>query len=202
MTKRLLLARHAQVDPQLAGRFLGSTDVPLSEYGLRQTSALAQTLSLQSDAPIVASPMCRVVQTAEAFGREFSTDPDLREIDFGRWEGLSFDEITASESSDLIDGWSRFDPLFVFPGGESLAGFTERVGRAADRLSKMLSDTVLVITHGGVIRTMICLLLGLDPSNYLLFEVQPASITTIDLYEGRGVLTGLNNLSHWKETLL
>jgi alpha-ribazole phosphatase len=203
MTKRLILARHAQVDPQYTGRFLGSTDAPLSQLGMRQAGALAQSLPLDQSTPLFVSPMRRAIETAEHLDHNAETDPDLREIDFGQWEGRSFDEIRASDKDNKIDGWSNFDPEFSFPDGESLGAFVARIARAADRLASNTSDTVVVITHGGVIRTMICHLLGLDPRNYLLFDVKPASITTLDLFDSagidaRGVLTGLGDTCHLK----
>ena len=211
MTKRLILVRHAQVDPQYAGRFLGSTDVPLSELGLRQATALARSSRVNQTMPHFVSPLRRAMQTAESFdadefdagessGRSWQTDPDLREIDFGRWEGCSFDEIAASDQDGQVDRWGRFDLEFSFPEGESLGAFVQRVARAADRLASDEADTVVAITHGGVIRAMICHLLGLEPQNYLLFDVRPASITTIGLFDGRGVLVGLNDVCHLKDT--
>ena len=196
MTKHLLLARHAQVDPQYAGRFLGSTDVPLSDVGAGQAKALAQSLPVGQGVPLFVSPLRRAVETAECLDRDLSIDPDLREIDFGQWERRSFDEISECDQGKQIDGWSRFDPEFAFPEGESLGAFVTRIARAADRLASNVAQTVVAITHGGVIRAMICHFLGLPPKNYLLFDVRPASITTIDLFDGRGVLTGLGDTCH------
>ena len=196
MTKRLILARHAQVDPQYAGRFLGSTDVPLSDLGRLQAAALASALSNGRDDRLFVSPLRRAVQTAEFLQSDAQIDPDLREIDFGRWEGRSFEEISSSDENGLIDRWSSFDPEFSFPGGEPLGAFVARIAEVSDRLASSRAETVLVITHGGVIRATICHLLGLEPRNYLLFDVRPASITTIDLFDGRGVLAGLNDTHH------
>ncbi|MHC4404461.1 MAG: histidine phosphatase family protein [Planctomycetota bacterium] len=204
MMRRLVLARHAQVDPQYTGRFLGSTDVPLSEFGLRQAKALARSLQVDHSVPLFVSPLRRAGQTAESFDHDSRIDSDLREIDFGRWEGLSFDEIAAShqdgtpDRAGQIERWSNFDLDFSFPDGELLEAFVTRVAQAADRLASDASDTVVAVTHGGVIRAMMCHLLGLEPRNYLLFDVKPASVTTINLFDGRGVLTGLGDTCHLK----
>lgn len=196
MTKRLMLARHAQVDPQYAGRFLGSTDVPLSNLGLRQSAVLARALRQHPFDSLSVSPLRRAEQTAEPFSCDRHVDPDLREIDFGLWEGRSFEEILSAGENESIDRWRRFDREFSFPDGESLGGFVARIARVADRLASNPAEQILVITHGGVIRATICHLLGLDVKNYLLFDVRPASITTIDLFDGRGVLVGLNDTHH------
>jgi broad specificity phosphatase PhoE len=198
MTKRLVLARHGEIDPQYAGRFLGRTDVPLSDRGLRQAAVLAPALRARHFDTLCVSPLRRAVQTADPLGGNHHVDPDLREVDFGRWEGRSFAEIadTGGGEDGLIDRWRKSASDFSFPDGESLRGFVARVARVADRLAASPADTVLAITHGGVIRAAICHLLGLDPRNYLLFDVRHASITTIDLFDGRGVLVGLNDTHH------
>ena len=200
MTNRLVLARHAAVEPHGSGRFLGSTDLPLCELGTRQAAALARRLQELPLDRIFSSPLRRARQTADLLGQDVEVDEELREVDFGRWEGLSFEEISASNDGNgdraSIDCWSSFDPRFTFPGGESLDGFVARAGRAADRLAACAGENVLAVAHGGVIRSMICHLLGLQPKNYLLFDVKPASITTIDLFDGRGVLVGFSDVCH------
>ena len=87
--------------------------------------------------------------------------------------------------------WSEFADDFVFPGGESLAGFSERVGRAARSLAGRESATVVCVAHGGVIRALICRFLGLPLRDYLLFDVTPGSVTTLRIWGERGVLAGL-----------
>ncbi len=117
-------------------------------------------------------------------------DERLREIDFGRGEQMSFAEIEKKDP-ELIPAWSRYDD-FVFPGGEAVEGFTKRV---ADMLADFRgggNKEICIVTHGGVIRTMIFLALGLSPRNYLLFSVLPSSLTVIDLYSEGGVLSALN----------
>ena len=196
MTKRLILVRHAEVELRYAGRFVGSSDVPLSDLGLRQAAALARSLRKNRVDQLFASPLRRAVQTAEFLQQDIQIDPDLREIDFGRWEGRSFQEISASGQQEQIDRWSSFDPTFSFPEGESLGAFVDRIARAADRLANGPDETVVAITHGGVIRAMICRLLGLSPEKFVLFNAKRASITTVDLFDGRGVLAGLGDVCH------
>jgi len=117
-------------------------------------------------------------------------DADLREIDFGQWENRTFAEASAGNPS-LVDRWAAFAPDFAFPGGESLGGFLHRVQAVADRLIRAEARTVLAVTHGGVIRTMICHLLGLEPRQYVAFDVPYAAIVMIDLFDGKGVLAAL-----------
>ncbi|NTW77456.1 MAG: histidine phosphatase family protein, partial [Syntrophaceae bacterium] len=100
-----------------------------------------------------------------------------------------------------VERWSNFDNDFVFPGGEAIQSFIGRVRTAAQRIAQDPAQTVAVITHGGIIRFLICHYLGLDMRNYLLFDVQPASLSVITLYDGQGILNSLNNLCHLEGSL-
>ncbi len=129
---------------------------------------------------------------AAALGLTVEADPDLREIDFGRWEGRTFEEIQQSDPQAVSD-WATRPAEFAFPGGEAVRDFVARVGRAADRLAADPAEAVLAVTHGGVVRVAICHLLGLAVENYLLFDVRPACLAAVELFDGKGVLIGLDN---------
>jgi len=173
-------------------RFLGSTDVPLDEHGRRQAACLATITARRKPQRLFASPLRRALETARAIagavGLNIETDPDLRELDFGRWEGMTFDEIQAADP-DAVSQWNAWSYDFTPPGGERLGDFLDRVRRAAARLAALPGDAVMAVTHGGVIRSALCHLLGLPARNYLLFDVQPAALVNIRLYDGRGTLT-------------
>jgi broad specificity phosphatase PhoE len=93
----------------------------------------------------------------------------------------------------LVDRWATLAPDFAFPGGERLAGFLQRVRATADRLVAEPCETVLAVTHGGVIRAMLCYLLGLDPRQYVVFHVGYAALAVIELFDGQGVLSALES---------
>jgi len=194
---RLLLIRHAATDVTESGGLLGATDVDASPAGLTELARLFPLLGAYQPEKWYCSPLKRSVQTAEKLqqmgavsDQPVKTDIRLREIDFGRWELKPFNEIEA-EYPDLIKAWAQYDG-FVFPGGEAVADFAGRVANVLDSCRKEGNKQIGVITHGGVIRTMICLALGMNVRNYLLFNVEPASLTIIDLYPEGGVLAGLN----------
>jgi broad specificity phosphatase PhoE len=116
---------------------------------------------------------------------------DLREVDFGRWENLAFDEIPKRDSARL-DRWAAFDPTFRFPAGERLGDFLARTRRVAREIARAPEDTLLVVTHGGVIRSLLCRFLRLPPRRYVAFNPSPGSLTVLELFEnGGGVLTAL-----------
>jgi alpha-ribazole phosphatase len=202
MAKKLVMIRHGVLDTEYHGRFMGKTDVGLSVVGRKQTAALAGTVGNLKEAHFMVSPLRRTQETARlalaAAEHSFDVDPALREIDFGSWEGKTFDEISRADASG-VEQWSNFDHDFVFPGGEAIASFIERVRDVARRIADDPAETVVVITHGGIIRFLICHYLGLDLRHYLLFDVQPASLSVINLYDQMGVLVRLNDLCHLEE---
>jgi len=137
----LLLVRHGETDWNADGRLQGHTDRPLSDFGRRQAQRLADELDGERLEAIYSSDLSRARETAEVVGERLGLsvelDPDLREKDWGNWEGL-----TAVER-DRVE--------FV---GESTEAHQERMLRALRRISERhLGDgTVLVVTHGGSMR--------------------------------------------------
>ena len=198
MTIRVILIRHGDLGEACSGRYIGRTNVPLSEGGKRQAAALAGELRRLNGVHLLCSPLRRTRQTAEiALGAVdvCDIDPDLREIDFGRWEGTGFTEIAASDPV-VVERWAALDEDFTFPDGESLRDFGKRIGAVAGRIAADPAETVVAFTHGGVIRYLICRFLGLEDRHYLLFDIQPGSLTEISVEGGKGVLTRLNDRCH------
>jgi alpha-ribazole phosphatase len=199
MAEHLILIRHGDLGDRRRGRYIGRTDAPLSAEGRRQAAALAGPLvRLPNGTSVFVSPLRRTRETAAiALGRgeHFTVDSDLREIDFGRWEGMGFAEILAAEPA-AVDRWATLAEDFAFPDGESIGNFRKRIGAAAGRIAAEPVGTAVVFTHGGVIRFLICHFLGLQDRAHLLFDVQPASISEIRIDGGKGVLTLLNERRH------
>jgi len=201
--KTIILIRHGIVLEDWIDRFAGSTDIALSEKGRLQADRLAQRLSRAFDGygPLrcLSSPMMRTRDTAGPLigesGLDLEIDENLREIDFGLWEGLTFEEIL-SKQPDVLGQWLEGDTGFRFPQGEYIKAFQKRIRLAGEAIAGVQARNVLVFTHGGVIRFLLCHYLGLDLKNSFSFDVKHASITTIRLFGERCVLTGLNDTHH------
>lgn len=191
MASRLILLRHGRTG--ISGRYIGASDVSLSEEGKTQISDLRTSLGAMKIDGLLASPMLRCTQSAclLELGLPVQLDPDLREIDFGRWEGKTFAEIEAQDP-ELVQVWAQGGDDFRFPEGEAVAEFTARIEAVKNRLLALEAKTVLLVTHGGVIRSLICGLLGLAGDKHLLFQVAKGHFSTMDLHSGGGVLTGFN----------
>jgi len=203
MARKLILIRHGALEAEYAGRFVGQTDAGLSDAGRRQAAAIGNCLQKLGPAHMIVSPLLRARQTADivlhSTEQSCRVDDGLREIDFGAWETKTFDEICREDRANA-DRWGRFEKDFTFPGGESLDSFIYRIGNLAERIASDPAPAVAAITHGGVIRFLICHLLGLEPRNYLIFNVDFGSISIIDLFGSAGVLTRLNDVCHLGES--
>lgn len=191
MTKRLTLLRHGRTG--YPGRYIGASDVALSPEGREQIAGLGAIVSGHTTDTILSSPMLRCRQSSEILfpDHQIVYDEDLREIDFGRWEGLTFQEIVEKDP-ERVEQWADWSLDFCFPEGECIGDFVQRVHGAGERVAASAAENVLLIAHGGVIRALLCYFLKLEPSEYLLFQVKKACFASLELYPEGAVLTGLN----------
>jgi broad specificity phosphatase PhoE len=191
---RLLIVRHGATANNAEARYTGQSDVPLSPLGTRQVEAVGRALaSVRLDA-IIASDLVRARSTAEAIARHHQVpivlDPDLREISIGAWEGLTYAEALRRDPT-LVTAWQSGRPeslLVAPPGGETNIAFRDRLARALDRWQAAYprpDDTVLWVTHGGVIGVLLCYLLGMDLTRRWQFRKDNAAITELEIGDGQ-----------------
>ena len=200
---RLLLIRHGETELNSSLRYWGRTDVALSEVGLSQAECLRERLCPEKIDFIYSSRLKRALVTAQAIASghnlEVTACPELREIDFGRLEGLTFDEIVRLYP-DVARIWKERDPALVYPGGESLTELDTRVQQFRSRLEgHNEGETVLIVAHSGVLRTLLCQLMGMEPRQRWQIRLDLASLTVIETYSQDAILTLLNDVSHLKE---
>lgn len=149
--RELLLVRHGQTDWNLAHRVQGHTDTPLNAVGREQACALADSLAAPSLVAVYSSDLSRAYETAIAVARvhglEVTVDRDLREKNFGSWEGLTDTEI-ADRFPDAVRGrWGD---------GETTEEVAERAVAAIERIRRRHpGGRVLVVSHGGALRAIL-----------------------------------------------
>ena len=200
---RLILVRHGQTDYNLHRRYQGKRNVSLNQTGREQTKRLANRLSAEKMDSLHSSDLTRCVQTAESIAGIHSLkiheDACWRELSFGEWEGMSYAEIEAAWP-ELLQKWQT-DPAHVSPPkGESFVQLAARVSSALDEMrSHHAEQTVLLVTHGGVIRALLCLALGIDLNRHWQFEVASASVSEISYYGEGAILKLFNDTSHLRE---
>ena len=153
--RRIVLLRHGNTVGNSHERFHGRRDVALSDEGRRQMRAAAPELVHEFFDVVVASPLARAWESARLLAGSHPVRllPEFREIDFGRWEGLTAEEIEARDPA-LYRAWRSGAADFEFPGGERRADFRARVLRGLGTLEASGARNALVVSHKGVIRVL------------------------------------------------
>jgi alpha-ribazole phosphatase len=197
---KLILVRHGITDWNSAQRFQGQSDIPLNETGKKQAAALAKRLAGEPIDVIIASDLQRASETAQTIVAKHTCplrlEPRLREINFGAWEGLTYDEIRQQAPLTLASWESDFQKVPP-PGGETVSQLAVRVDLALKTLRGEYTDqTVLVVAHGGPLQTLVCLALGISPLNYWQFHLSTASISRLAFYPAGAIVNGLNDTCH------
>ena len=199
----LLIVRHGQASHNLAARWEGWGDSPLTPLGRRQAEAVAHRLAACSPpvARLYVSPLPRARQTAEPIARRLglSETPHngLREIDFGQVAGLT-QEMFAQTMPQVYARWlNRRDLTFQFPGGEQRLAFYRRVGRALDEIiERSAGQTVVVVAHGGSIRAGLAHLFPETMQDWWAYRLDNASLTHIRVDGEDKTLVVLNDCRH------
>ena len=199
---RLLLVRHGNTELNSAQIFVGHTDVELSAVGYSQVERLRDRLSAEKIDIIYSSDLRRALVTAETIASRHQLAviacPELREINYGNLDGLTFEEIRRlyPEVAQLCADWSL---QLKFPDGESVDELKQRVSRFLDRLKQHTpQQTVLIVAHGGPLRLMVCSLLGIDLRHWRQIHLDLASLSIVDTYPEVAVISLLNDTSHLK----
>jgi len=192
----LHLIRHGEVREGAEGRFVGHTDVSLSEEGLAQMRRVARMLAEAPIDGLYSSDLLRsrqsAAEVARALGLEPVALPALREMAMGRWEGLTLREI-AAQDPDLFREWMAFLDAFTFPGGESLAGLRARVLPAfREILARHAGRRVAVVAHGGPNRVILAEALGLPLAHLLRLGQDYAGLSLIEYRDDMAIVHRLN----------
>lgn len=199
-----VLLRHGETALTPEKRFSGSggTDPELSPAGRRQAAAVAAALAGRGTIQaVVSSPLRRCRETAQAvadrLGLPVTVEQDLRETDFGAWEGLTFAEVKERFPDDL-QAWLDSSKAAPTGGGESFAHVARRVSAARDRLlAAHAGRTVLLVTHVTPVKTLVRLALGAPPEALFKMELSAASLSAVAYYaDGNASVRLLNDTSH------
>ena len=197
---RLLLCRHGQTAFNAALRFQGQLDEPLSELGREQAHLLAHRLAEEPIDVAYTSDLGRAHETAllALAGRTapLRQDPRLREIAFGRWEGLTFAEIKV-RCPDDVAARERDRVNYAMPGGESLAQMGQRVTSFLDDvLPKHAGQSLLVMAHGGTINALLATLLNIPLTSWWRLRNHNANLSVIEFTRQGTRLAGFNDTCH------
>jgi broad specificity phosphatase PhoE len=174
----IYVIRHGETEWSLNGRHTGTTDIPLTENGRDVARQWKPVASRQTFALVMTSPMQRARETCEltGLGRQAEVDNDLREWNYGEYEGLTSKQILAQRPSWLIftDGC---------PGGESPEEIQARIDRVIKKVRAVHGDVVL-FAHGHFLRCFGARWLGLRAEEGRFFLLDPATVSVLSDYEG------------------
>lgn len=197
----MVLLRHGETPLSGERRFSGIGDAYLTQTGETQARAAAQSMDARGDIEaIVSSPLPRAWRTAElvadVLGVPVREEGDLRETDFGVWEGLTFSEVR-ERWPDELSGWLA-DPTVAPPGGESFAATAARVDRARDALvAAYPARAVLVVSHVTPIKTLVRQALLAPPEALYRLHLDVGCVSEIHWYaDGPALVRALNDTSH------
>lgn len=195
----LSFVRHGESAHNAEGRIQGQSDVPLSEFGRRQSEAVADALADASLDIIYSSPLRRAWETAQPVaarsGAPIATDPRLMEIDAG-----VFQNQLRAELPDLYPEayrhWLGGDPDFAIPGGESRRALMVRGGDVLQAIYRAGHGHAAVVTHGGLLSAALKFLLDI-PAHRHPFRVENGSISRIEWSDDHGVkVLSINETHH------
>jgi len=185
---KIYLIRHGETEGADTRRYKGHIDVPLSENGISQVQRLSEHLSRNAElSAVYTSDLSRASRSAEIIAAPFNITPivirELKERNFGDWEGMSFDEIQKIYP-DAFTSWAknplRFSPL----NGESTLEVHDRVMPVFIRIEEEnKGKNIAIVTHGGVTRVILCSMLEMPLENIFRIEQDFAALNIVEFWD-------------------
>jgi len=204
MKTTLLLVRHGETEWNKLGKFQGCTDIELSKNGMNQAKNLKEKLNGDFDY-IYSSPLKRAYETARVVAEDTSKDvtvlKDIREINFGDWEGLTINQI-AEKYPEIFKVWRTDKEEAPFVGGD--ASIRNAVNRALNCVIEVIKNhkgkKIVIVAHGGIIKATLIGLFKWDMSMYHKMALGNTCINTITFNdELKPVIVNINDVSHLED---
>jgi broad specificity phosphatase PhoE len=194
------LVRHGETAYNAEGRFLGTTDVALSERGRAQAQAAAAFLAGRPVSAVHTSPLLRARQTAGpialAHGLALEEHPELAELHHGELEGLPFAELPL-RYPHLVEAWLSDCSTAQLPGGETIRELHARCWATFEKICEKASAELCVVSHKLALLTIVAGAIGLELCHTTRLELELGSVSTLELRPGRGWrLLALNATAH------
>jgi broad specificity phosphatase PhoE len=199
---RLFLLRHGEVEERYHRVFGGRIDMELSPRGHEQARALAGFLRRRPIDAIYTSPMRRAQQTlaplASHCPRPAMTRTEFREVDFGDWTGLTWEQVHSRYQVSAFD-WLEQIERGAIGNAETGVSFRARVEPSLRQIVREhAGQSVAIVCHGGVIRMMLSILLDLALPKMAAFEIDYATVSQVEYHERKTEVT-LMNFAPWRD---
>ena len=200
---RLLLVRHGLTDFNSTRKFCGITDIDMSPEGYRQIEKVRDRLAHQNIDAIYCSDLRRTRISAEIISTghnlEIKSVPELREMNYGQCETLTWEEISR-DYPDVSGHMIKRSPNLNFPEGESLNDLAKRIASFIKLLKQFPNEqTVLIVSHSRPLGVLICTLLEIGIKAFWRFYIDNASVSIVSVYPHFAILNLLNDVSHLSE---
>ena len=198
---RIILVRHGETEWNRVERFRGRADIPLNETGLAQAKATAQRVAAEwRPMAIYSSPLARAVKTAEAiawhFGLSVQVHPELIDIDYGQWQGLTPDE-AKERWPEVIDAWYNTPHTACIPGGETLDSLRARAERTVNELAtRHEGQSIVLVGHTVIDRIILLGVLGLSNDHFWRLRQDTCAINVFEVEGGVFTIVSLNDTGH------
>ncbi|MCK5768413.1 MAG: histidine phosphatase family protein [Candidatus Atribacteria bacterium] len=213
MAVKLLLIRHGESEANIDRKFSGFQDVKLTEKGIWQAKRLAQRLREVKVDAVYCSNLSRARHTAEIVfqnrGMNINIVPQLKEINFGAWEGLTYEEVRLKfgYGEDFSSWPGNIDVKTVIPQGESIVKLNARVIKALNEiLNKHLAgkndETIAIVCHGGTIRVILANALNINLGKIWNIGQGSTALNEINYYNHTPFVNLINDMAHledWRE---
>ena len=197
----IVLVRHGHVQGIAPPSFRGRTDLPLTEYGVRQAELTRDYLvATIHPTAAYASPLSRCMRTGEIIAQPYAiaVAPLLEfiDIDYGDWQGKTFEDVRSTTPAAFSD-WLRIPHLTAIPHGEALAGVAARITHVMrDMLSRHRGETVLLVGHDSVNRVFLLLALELPLSRFWHLHQDPCAVNRLTYGNSGWVAKSINQTAH------
>ena len=197
---RLLLVRHGETELKSSERLWGHTDVKLDALGLKQAERLRDRLAAEKIDTIYSSNLQRALVTAETIASRHRlaviTCAELREFNYGKIEGLNYEEIRQLYP-EFYKSMTQKIPNLKFPDGESVYQLNNRVSQFLGKLKEHTPEqTILIVAHFGLLRIFLCRLLDIGMKRRWQFHLDLASLSILETNQRGAILSLLNDVSH------
>ncbi|TCO79504.1 alpha-ribazole phosphatase [Marinisporobacter balticus] len=192
----LIFVRHGETEHNAAGLYYGWDDSCLTQKGFLQAEKVREKLKRKNIDHIISSDLDRTMKTAEIINRnhhvKITIERNLREMNFGLWEGLSYKEIKEKYPQKLKEWENDWIGMSALKG-ESVSQMYERVTKEVEKIMHTYKKgNILMVIHAGCIRAILAYLIGRGIEDYWKYKVDYCGISTIEMIDGFPVLTAFN----------
>lgn len=197
----IIIIRHGETEWNKTGRFQGHSDVPLSAEGRAQAAMLGKNLAVDHVDMIYASDLTRAMETAaplaQRFGLEVISDPQLRELNFGAWEGRNFNDVNAENPNAMKNFYTDPERANI-PESEPFPEFQRRIaGRVREIVARERGKRIVIVSHGASIRILLADILSMPIRSIWHLSQLNTAVNKIRFEDdGFAVVTLMNDTSH------